>query len=241
MNSNTNPEVQLAPTWRSGRLSFGWLLGLGPVRKIIIDLFHVLYYGSDRLPSGWRDVSWMGRPVMKCPFDLWIYQEILYRLRPDVIVESGTSQGGSALFLAGICDLLGNGRVLTIDLQEYPDRPVHPRVVYLTGSSTAPEIVQQVANSIAPHERVMVVLDACHHRDHVLEEMRLYSRFVSLGSYLVVEDTNLNGHPVWRHFGAGPHEAVQEFLKLEVRFVADRSWEKFMLTFNPGGYLKRIR
>jgi len=225
----------------SRRFSFGWLLGFKPVRKVIIDLFHILYYGSDRLAPGWRDVAWMGQPVMKCPIDLWIYQEILYRLRPDVIVESGTSRGGSALFLANVCDLLGNGRILSIDLREYSGRPDHPRLHYLQGSSTAPAILGQVADAIRPQERVMVVLDACHQKHHVLEELRLYSRFVSLDSYLVVEDTNINGHPVWPGFGAGPYEAVQEFLNQEQRFVVDSSWEKFLLTFNPGGYLKRVK
>jgi cephalosporin hydroxylase len=240
MNGHTNLEEHTAPARRPRRLSFGWLLGLAPVRRIIIDLFHILYYGSDRLPSGWGDVSWMGQPVMKCPFDLWIYQEILHRLRPDVIVESGTAHGGSALYLAGICDLLGNGRILSIDLQQRPGLPDHPRLQYLNGSSTAPLILDQVGDSIKPNERVMVVLDACHRKQHVLEELHLYSQFVSLDSYLVVEDTNINGHPVWRRFGAGPYEAVQEFLKQDGRFVVDRSLEKFWLTFNPGGYLKRL-
>ena len=241
MNTLNNPGSRPAKTTPSRRSPFGWLLELAPVRNIIIDLFHILYYGSDRLPSGWRDVSWMGHRILKCPFDLWIYQEILHRLRPDVIIESGTAYGGSALYLASICDLLGNGRILSIDLQQRPGLPDHHRIQYLYGSSTEPEILSQVGDSIEPHERVMVVLDASHRKGHVLEELRLYSRFVSQGSYLVVEDTNINGHPVWRGFGSGPYEAVQEFLKQDGRFVVDASWEKFWLTFNPGGYLKRVR
>jgi cephalosporin hydroxylase len=241
MNDPNNLDGRRAKDAPPRRISFGWLLGLKPVRRVIIDLFHILYYGSDRLPSGWGNVSWLGQPVMKCPFDLWVYQEILYRLRPDVIVESGTAYGGSALFLAGICDLLGKGRILSIDVQPRPGLPEHPRLRYLIGSSTAPAILEQVADSIEPHERVMVVLDSCHQKHHVLEELRLYSQFVSLDSYLIVEDTNINGHPVWRGFGAGPYEAVQEFLTQDRRFVVDPDWEKYWLTFNPGGYLKRVR
>jgi len=241
MNDRIDVKGSPARAVPSGRVSLGWLLSLVPVRKAIINLFHILYYGSDRLPPGWRDVSWMGQPVMKCPFDLWIYQEIVHRLQPDIIVETGTSQGGSALYLAGILDLLGKGRVLSIDVKAYPGRRDHARVHYLLGSSTDPDIHAQLAGAIGPQERVMVVLDSCHQKLHVLEELRIYSQYVSLGSYLIVEDTNINGHPVWRGYGGGPYEAVQEFMAQDRRFIVDHSWEKFWLTFNPGGYLKRVR
>jgi cephalosporin hydroxylase len=86
----------------------------------------------------------------------------------------------------------------------------------------------------------MAVLDSNHHKEHVLSELRAYSRIVTVGQYLIVEDTNLNGRPVLPEYGPGPHEAVQEFLAEDRRFEVDRSREKFMMTFNPGGFLKRV-
>lgn len=148
-----------------------------------------------------------------------------------MIVETGTARGGSALYLASICDLLDVGRVITIDLRlPRPgiSRPSHPRIEYLTGSSVAPEIVQRVRESVAG-KRGMVVLDSNHSREHVLAEMRTYAPMVSAGDYLIVEDTN----------GDGPREAVRDFLAEDDSFVVDESREKFFLTQNPGGYLRR--
>jgi cephalosporin hydroxylase len=119
-------------------------------------------------------------------------------------------------------------------------RPKHKRVKYLLGSSTSKEIVDKVRSSIKARHRVMVVLDSDHSKDHVLEELRIYSRFVTRGSYLIVEDTNISGHPVLPEFGPGPMEAVQEFLAENKDFVVDGSRAKFYMTFNPGGWLRRV-
>ncbi|MBN1147952.1 MAG: class I SAM-dependent methyltransferase [Anaerolineales bacterium] len=226
---------------RLRRPSFGWLLRIGPLRKAIIELFHILYYGSDQFPGAWQDVAWMGVPALQCPFDLWVYQEIVCAVRPDVIVECGTGRGGAALFLASLCELLGNGRVLSIDVQAYPGQPEHPRLSYLVGSSTHPATLARVRQAIGEGETALVLLDSCHHKQHVLEELRLYGDLVTPCSYLIVQDTNVNGRPVWRSYGPGPAEAVEEFLRQDGRFTVDRSWEKHLLTFNPGGYLKRTR
>lgn len=182
----------------------------------------------------------MGVPALKCPFDLWVYQEIISELRPNLIIESGTYLGGSALFMASICDQLGHGHVFSMDKTMIEGRPEHPRICYWHGSSVDPETLQAVESLVASGDPVMVVLDSDHHKDHVLREIQIYSRFVSLGSYLIVEDTNINGHPVWPDFGPGPMEAVDEFMKNTDQFILDRSREKFYLTFNPGGYLKRV-
>src|SRR4029079_1411857 len=107
-----------------------------------IDQFHALYYASRG--QTWGNTFWLGHRVLKCPLDLWIYQEILHELRPDLIVETGTYLGGSALFLASICDLLGHGEILTIDLDWREGRPQHPRITYLTGPSTSRAILRQV-------------------------------------------------------------------------------------------------
>ena len=218
-----------------------------------IDDFHRLFYDSRE--STWRDTYWMGVGILKNPLDLWAYQEIIHEVRPDFIVEAGTASGGSALFLANLLDLLGAGQVVTIDI-EAPDRlsgifssnkagsgvrPPHPRIHYLVGSSTDAEIYSQVKSMIPEGARVLVVLDSDHSRDHVLDEMNLYSKLVSLGSYLIVEDSNINGHPVLKDCYPGPMEAIEQFMTGRDDFAIDRGREKFLITFNPSGFLRRVR
>ena len=115
----------------------------------------------------WLATFWLGRHVYKCPTDLWIYQELLHVTRPDLIIETGTFSGGSALFLASMCDLLDEGRIITIDIEPQPDLPEHPRIKYLKGSSVAPEILEQVRAEASAADGVMVILDSDHSRDHV--------------------------------------------------------------------------
>ena len=127
--------------------------------------------------------------VCKCPLDLWIYQEIVFRTRPDVIVETGTFYGGSALYLASLCDLLGNGRVIIDRHQGQGNQAEHPRILYLEGSSVAPEVVDRVKAEVDGAERVMVILDSDHKKDHVLGELQAYGPMVTEDCYLIVEDT----------------------------------------------------
>ncbi|MBA2476845.1 MAG: class I SAM-dependent methyltransferase [Actinobacteria bacterium] len=206
-----------------------------------VDRFTQVYYDSHLLGQTRASTHWLGVHTDKCPLDLWIYGELLHELRPDLIVETGTYRGGSALYLASICDLLGKGSVVTIDLKPRDDVPDHPRISYLHGSSVAPELVAEVRGRTRPGDVVLVVLDSDHRREHVLAELRAYGDLVTKGSYLVVEDTILNGHPISPEFGPGPMEAVEEFLASDERFRVDRSREKLLLTFNRGGYLKRVR
>jgi cephalosporin hydroxylase len=138
--------------------------------------------------------------------------------------------------------LVGGGRVVSIDLEVRPERPRHPRVTYLQGrSSVDPGVLDEVAEIARRSENTMVILDSDHSKSHVLAELRAYAPFVSVGNFLVVEDTNVNGHPAYPGFGEGPWEAVNEFLAGRGEFEVDRTREKFFLTFNPGGYLKRVK
>jgi cephalosporin hydroxylase len=176
----------------------------------------------------------------KCPLDLWIYQEILMETRPDLIIETGTHMGGSALFLASICDLLSNGEIVTIDMGKRPERPDHPRITYLLGSSTDPDVLAQLTSKVESADRVMVILDSDHSEGHVFDELTKLGPLVTPGCYLIVEDTIVNGNPVLPEFGPGPAEAVKRYLHdRPSRFVVDADREKFHLTFNPGGYLRR--
>lgn len=181
----------------------------------------------------------MGVETLKCPLDLWIYQEILFELRPRFIVECGTASGGSALFLASVCDLLGEGQIISVDIQPMPNRPEHPRINYLLGSSVSEDIARRIKETVKDAETVLVILDSDHSREHVLQELRLYSGLVTPGSYLIVEDTNVNGHPVYQLHGDGPMEAVETFLSETGEFTSDREREKFFLTFSPKGFLRK--
>lgn len=212
----------------------------GPAEAAVTSLFHRMYYG---LPERtWQNTTWLGTQILKCPMDMWIYQELVNELRPSLVVETGTFRGGSALFLADRLETIGNGRVVSIDVDVQPHRPEHNRLIYLTGSSVAPEVLAQVRSMVTDDGApVLVILDADHSYAHVLAELRAYASMVTLGSYLVVEDTNVNGHPTAPDYGPGPWEAAQEFLAEDDRFEVDEHCERYFLTQNPQGFLRRVR
>jgi len=207
-----------------------------------VNEFHKLYYTHPEQTI--YDTHWLGVAAQKYPSDLWVYQEILVELQPDFIIETGTYWGGSALFLAGVCELLGHGQVVTIDSVDMAEssvtRPEHPRITYLHGSSIESGVVDRVREIVAGAEKVMVILDSDHSREHVLNELKIYSDFVTPESYLIVEDTNINGHPVFPEFGPGPMEALDLFLTTTSEFLPDPSREKFFVTANPRGFLRRV-
>jgi len=217
---------RLAVQWRTGHHIRG---------------FHRLYYHAayNDPPQTWKTCSWLGVPALKCPLDLFVYQEILWTMRPAVIVETGTAAGGSALYLASLCDLLGQGEVITVDIVD-ACQAQHPRITRIIGSSTDPAVVAQVHERVADRP-ALVILDSDHARDHVLDELAAYSTLVPVGGYLIVEDSNIHGHPVGWQYGPGPTEAIREFLRKHDDFVIDRHCERHLLTFNPGGYLRRVR
>ena len=209
------------------------------VRRAVVEQFHRLYYHSSR--QTWQNTEFLGTRVWKNPMDLWLYQELIHRHRPDWIIEAGTKFGGSAYYFARLFDLIGHGKVITIDIEEQPNRPEHPRITYLSGSSTDPAIADSV-DALVDGGKPLIVLDSSHNRDHVLDELRLWSSRVPLGWHIVVEDTHAGGHPVTtNHRRGGPWAAVERFLAEDDRFVVDESMHKFFFTFNPRGYLKRVR
>jgi cephalosporin hydroxylase len=207
------------------------------IRLVSKHFNRVYYYGLEDRIYGRK---WLGEPVLKYPTDMWVYQEILADVRPEFVLETGTHRGGSALFFATVLEALGGGSVLSVDYAHHDGRPEHPRLTYLTGSTTDPEVIERIRAQAADSDPVLVILDSDHTREHVLGELRAYADLVSPGSYLIVEDSNINGHPVLPGWGPGPHEAIEEFLAERSDFVRDRAREELLLTSAPGGFLKRI-
>jgi cephalosporin hydroxylase len=207
-----------------------------PVVREVLDQFHRLFY-DDR--GTWRKNTWFGATTWKSPNDLWLYQEIVHSLKPGLIIETGTAFGGSATYLGWLLDREGRGQVVSVDIAAR-DTPPHPRVTYISGSSTDPAIVERVAGMITAGEPVMVILDSDHSERHVYDELQAYADMVTPGSYLIVEDTNVNGHPAHRAHGPGPMEAARRFLAERDDFVVDESMHRLFLTLNPRGYLRRV-
>lgn len=194
--------------------------------------FHRRFYDAGRRGGTWTDVKFFGVPALKNPLDLWVLQEAVFDVRPDLVVEVGTYKGGTAVFLAAFMDAMGHGFVTTIDVQHREHLPVHSRISYVVGSSTNPKVVEEIARR-ALGVKTMVVLDGDHSKENVLAELRAYGPLVSEGSYLVVDDTNVNGNPVLPRHGPGPAEAVREFLESPegASFEVDPRGRKFLFSF----------
>ncbi len=207
------------------------------------DQFHI-NFNRQRL---WEKSTWLGIPFWKLPFDAIVIQQLIFEVKPDFIVETGTAYGGSSLFYASILELIGKGIVITIDKEpkdcEYSTEAKalrERRIVPIVGDSVSGKVVKYV-NKTVKDKKTMVILDSWHSKDHVDKELEVYNDKVSVGSYLIVEDTHVSGHPIKWKWGKGPYEAVEEFLEKNKDFVVDKEAEKFGVTFNPNGYLKRIR
>ena len=202
----------------------------------VVSEFHKLFYQQ----RAFKKCRWMGMPIWKNPLDLWIYQEIIYNFMPDIIVETGSYKGASAHYFRSMMKLVEySGEVISIDIvrREFPSMP---GLEFLTGSSIDYSIVEYVKRR-CHNKTVMVVLDSDHSKDHVLKELNIYSEIVTPHQYLIVEDTNLNGHPViTKGFDGntpGPMEALVEFMRTNNDFRIDHVCEKLLLTMHPKGFL----
>lgn len=233
----TAPSIgPFRPPWREPDFT--------PDEQKVIDAFSQLTYRRWRQNHYTLWVSWLGYQITKTPGDLIVYQEIITRTRPDVIIECGTGYGGGSLFFATMCDLIGHGRVITIDPfnheHDWP-RPKHPLLTYVEGRSVDPAIFAKIRDMVGKPESALVILDGDHGRDNVLAELRLYREFVPVGCYMIAEDSFVNGHPVMPEHGPGPWEAVEAFMGETDEFKIDRGCERFMLTVAPKGFLLRVK
>jgi cephalosporin hydroxylase len=193
----------------------------------------------DRFPTIWKGTHWMGVSIYKLPPDLQVIQEIVFETRPELVIETGVAAGGATLMFANLFDLLGEGGVIGIetDLSLVDERVrEHPRIRLIEASSTDPAVAAQLTERAAGR-RVMVDLDADHSSSHVLGELQLLAPLVSPGCYLVVEDTWFGTEVVRDH--SGPATAIEDWLAAGQPFEVDRSREKFLISSNRGGYLRR--
>ena len=190
--------------------------------------------------------EWFGANTLQSPTDVWTTQEILWKVKPEVVVETGTWQGGSAALWAMILmHITPDAKIITIDIEdnvgEIRNLPVvQERVEFIIGSSTAPEVVADVRSRVEG-KRVLLILDSDHSRDHVLDELDAYWDMVPVGSYIIVQDTAANGHPILPEHGPGPWEAVEDFLASNDHFEIDTKTHRMLFTIHPRGYLKRVR
>lgn len=199
--------------------------------------------------------SWMGRPIIQYPQDMIAMQEIIWDIKPDLIIETGIAHGGSLIFYASLLELIANGEVLGIDIdirehnrKEIEAHPMFKRIKMIQGSSVTEEMVELVKPYAEGKKKILVCLDSNHTHEHVLRELELYAPFVTVGSYLVVFDTIVQDLPddylpgrEWAK-GDNPKTAVWEFLKKHDHFEIDKSIDnKLLISVAPDGYLKRIR
>lgn len=200
--------------------------------------------------------SWMGRPIIQYPQDMIAMQEIIWELKPDLIIETGIAHGGSLIYYASLLELIGKGEVLGIDIDirvhnkvEIEKHPMYKRIKMIEGSAINKSIIDQVKASAEGKSTVLVCLDSNHTHEHVFSELELYSPFVTVGSYLVVFDTIVEDLPDnyfkdRRPWGVGnnPKTAVREFLTKNHDFTIDTSIDnKLLISVAPNGYLKRVK
>jgi cephalosporin hydroxylase len=205
--------------------------------------YHLWYYNT----GVWQQTTWMGVQTYKSPMDMWNYQEILFSLKPSVVIEFGTWHGGSALFFSSIMKQIGRPYiVVSVDIEasrisEQAKSDTNIRL--LTMSSAAPELKETLKDIREKKPgSAFAILDSDHSKQHVLAEMMNLQDILMAGDYLVVEDSNINGHPVAKSFGPGPYEAIQEYFRMfphdyEHDFERER---KFGFSFAPNGFLRRL-
>lgn len=214
------------------------------------------YFENARRHKYVYNFSWLGLPILQHPADMAILQEIVWLVKPELIIETGIAHGGSLVFYASLLELIGeSGTVLGVDVDIRPynkhaiqTHPMAKRIDMIQGSSIESYVIAEVDKRVCGKEHVMVILDSNHTHAHVLEELRNYGRFVTKGSYLVVCDTRIDDMPAelfrdrpWRP-GNSPRTAVVEYLTETDRFCVDKEIEKrILLTGNPDGYLRCVR
>lgn len=199
------------------------------------------------------EIDWLGVPVIQTPEDLVLMQELIFKVQPDYIIETGIAHGGGLVFYASLMELLGKGRVIGVDIEirehnrkVIETHPLSGRIELIEGNSTSKETLQKIKGKIADNSQVVVCLDSDHTKPHVLKELELYKSFILPGGYFVVFDTVISrlaapGNTEKKYVNNSPKEAIDEFLQKNKNFEIDKNYNKLFVSGAPDGYLKRIR
>lgn len=217
-------------------------MGFDFIYSLAKRYYHLWYYNT----GVWQQTTWMGVQTYKSPMDMWNYQEILVSLQPSVVIEFGTWHGGSALFFSSVMQQIGRPYVVvSVDITASrisEKTKSDPNIHLLTMSSASPEVRQSVRTLRQKYPGpAFAILDSDHSKQHVLAELVNLRDILVAGDYLVVEDSNINGHPVEKSFGPGPYEAIQEYFRMfpqDYDHDFDRE-RKFGFSFAPNGFLRR--
>ena len=209
-----------------------------------IDEYHK-FYEKNRI---WEKNTFLGIPCWKLPMDAFVIQELIFKTKPEFIIETGTGYGGSALFYAAICELIGEGRIITVDIDNNK-RKTHrwgqfeweDRIKFIIGDSLDNKVFIDINETVGCESKCMVILDSWHSKEHVYREMLMYNKFVKQGGYMIIEDSHAAGNPVpWDYDDEGPMGAINQWINsYGDKWEIDTDCEKNLLTFNPKGYLRR--
>lgn len=205
---------------------------------------------ENRLPY---EIDWLGIPVIQTPEDLILMQELIFKVQPDFIIETGIAHGGSLIYYASLMELLGRGKVIGVDIEirkhnkkVIEAHPMFKRIELIEGDSVSEETIQEVRNRVSINSNVIVCLDSNHTKTHVLKELQLYKEFVNPGNYIVVFDTNTSklaelGVCNKIYINNDPKAAIDEFLSIFKNFKIDEQYNKLYVSHTLNGFLKRIK
>jgi len=199
------------------------------------------------------ELKWLGRPIIQFGSDMVMLQELIWEVKPDIFIETGIAHGGSLIYTASLFEMMGNGKVIGIDVEirehnriAIVAHPMYKRISMIEGSSVSGTTIAELEKQLEPDKKVMVMLDSNHSREHVLNEMQLYSKYIPVGSYLIVQDGAQKwvadiprGKAEW--IDDNPLNAIDDFLKSNNDFVVDETYTRLGISSSPGGYLKRIK
>jgi cephalosporin hydroxylase len=199
------------------------------------------------------EIDWLGVPIIQTPEDLVLMQELVFKIKPDIVIETGIAHGGSLVYYASLLELLGKGKVIGIDIdirdhnkKVIESHPLYDRIEMIQGSSTSQDTIDELKKRIPANSKILVCLDSDHTKKHVLQELKLYQQFVNPGCYIVVFDTITSelaklGALDSRYIDNGPKEAVDEFLKKYNNFEIDKEYNKLYISTSQNGYLRRTK
>ncbi|MFC1917402.1 cephalosporin hydroxylase family protein [Chloroflexota bacterium] len=202
------------------------------------------------------EIDWLGMPIIQTPEDLILLQELIFNVRPDVVIETGIAHGGGLIYYASLLELLNRGKVIGVDIEirkhnrkAIEAHPMFKRIEMIEGDSVATQTVQEIKKRVPKGSQVIVCLDSGHTKDHVLRELELYQDFIAPGGYFIVFDTvsselaklGVLEKEFDKYIDNGPKEAVDEFLKMNDSFKINKKFNRLYVTHTKDGYLKRIK